>query len=327
MRRLWIGIGLVVMLVGAMWMPVAAQGDFTPEEQAALDDVRAAFENWLALETYSATLDQTVTQDIAIDIMGQAMTLVQTIEAKGETQVEAVPGSAVPNQMMALTETITQDMKSMGESQVQEIGPVEVGVITVDDHIYMRMTMPDEMSGFLPVGWQDVTGDASAFGMQSFDMQQMFQLSASTLNSDYLDTVLSSTLAVELLGEDTLDGVPVNRYRLALDVSSAVEALGGLGNMEQAFGDGLGIDMEAMLEQIYDPENSSFAFELAIGVDDQMVYEYTVHMVTDIVLTEDMITDMALAGSEMTINQDLVSTLLVYGFNEPVTIEAPELGE
>jgi hypothetical protein len=84
--------------------------------------------------------------------------------------------------------------------------------------------------------------------------------------------------------------------------------------------------MEALLDQMYDPANSSFVLKLAIGVEDQMIHEVTTRMIMNLVLTSDML-DASLGVDEMTIVQDLISIIVLFDFDEPVMIEAPTLGE
>jgi hypothetical protein len=67
MRRLVI-IGLfIAALAGAALAPAAAQDGFTPEQQAALDEMRAAFTQFATLDTYTA--------DVRRGSVGMAMTI------------------------------------------------------------------------------------------------------------------------------------------------------------------------------------------------------------------------------------------------------------
>ncbi len=61
MRRSTVIILLLIMALA--WMtPVRAQEGFTPEEQAALDAVRAALESLAGADTYTADITQKVVQ-------------------------------------------------------------------------------------------------------------------------------------------------------------------------------------------------------------------------------------------------------------------------
>lgn len=327
MRRIALLIGIVISLAAGALIPAAAQDDLSEEEQAMLEEVRTACTNWLALESYGAAFEQNVQQDIDMVYQGQSIKLLQTVEATGDMQTEMLAAEGVFNQSLSMVQTITQDMQGGGLNNQQTIGPITTEVIIVDGRSYMRMEAAGEIGAYFPVGWQDITEDASVFGMQEFDMNQLFQLSAATMNQEYFDTVLESTMTIEMLGEETLEGVPVKRYQLVLDISSALEAVGGAASLEQAFSQNLGIDVALMLDQIYDPERTSYAFEVAVGVEDQMVHEFVTRMLTDLDMGPELFTDSTLAGATVAMIQDVVMTLHVYEFNEPVTIEAPELGQ
>jgi hypothetical protein len=234
----------------------------------------------------------------------------------------------VPDQQMSATQTIVQEMTGMGAPQTTELGPMLIEVIALDGRFYLRYDVSGELAGLFPEGWYDVTEDASVFGMEgAFNIQQAFQLSAASFTESYFDAMENGIQEVEVLGEDTIDGVAVQRYRLVLNVEAAIEALGGIEGMSAMFGSDLGVDVDAMLEQIYDPENTDFMLEVAIGVEDGLIYEYSTEMVLDIVLGAGTFTDPMLAESEMTLKQTATSTLTVYDFDEPVEIVAPELSE
>ncbi|MBN1201763.1 MAG: hypothetical protein JXJ20_07910 [Anaerolineae bacterium] len=324
-RCLIVGIVLVA-LCGAALAPVAAQDGLSVEEQAALDEVRATFEDFLALDTYSADLEQVITQNISASFEGEDVALEQVVTGEGEIQIDLTGEGEYDNLYMTLEQTIEQMLVGAGQEEAATIGPIMIEMIIVADRVYVQMS-GEELAGMVPEGWVDVTEDASAYpGMEAFNFEQMLAM-GSGLEADQLDALLSSVTGVELLGEDMLGDVAVNRYRLTMDPAQVLEKL-GVEELSAMFeSNALPFDVTALVEMIYTDEDTEYAFEVAIGVDDGVLYEHVQSMSTDIVLDSTVFTDPSLAGMEMIMAQETMQHFLFHSFNEPVTVTAPEVVE
>ncbi|MBN1967259.1 MAG: hypothetical protein JW910_21580 [Anaerolineae bacterium] len=327
-RKLWVFSAVVLALAIGVFVPAAAQGDFTPEQQAALDDVRAAFLNFVGLNSYTADVIQDTDQDMTISMMGQSLRMVQTISADGTVLLARVEGAEYPNQSTTLNQTISQELTGMGQEQTTDLGPMVFDMIIADDRVYMQVGLPPEMAGYAPEGWQDVTDGAEIFpGMGAYDINQMLDLGGSALEAEFVNTLLDAATDIEVLPEGAAFDVPTTRYRLTLDTRQAFESL-GLADLSAMFNaEEMPFDIPAMIELIYTDEDTRYVLELVVGVDDQMLYEYTQIMHLDILIGADMMTDPTLAGAEMTLAQQVTTTLRPVGFDEPVTITAPELAQ
>jgi hypothetical protein len=330
MRRYLFTILLAALVMLGGLAPAGAQdgdgngdGDTPPE----LAEVSAALESFLALESYAASLSQQVDQTMTLAYLDQTATMTQTINTEGTTSLQKVAANTYPNQQSILNQTIEQDMSGMGVADQTTIA-MTIEMIVVDDEIYMKLEVPDDMQGFVPEGWQDVTGGASAFpGMEMFDIDQLLAYGSVTMSDAYLDALVGSVDEVENLGEDTLGDTTVTRYRMTVAPAVAFNA-GGVFDVQDMFRQSaMPFDIPALIDSIVQDEDTTFSLEVAIGVDDQMLYEITTGMTLDIAIGDELITDPALEGAEMTLAQTVSQTQVLSGFDEPVAITAPDVAE
>jgi hypothetical protein len=328
MRR-GIGIGgLAVIVLALGLMPVAAQGGFTPDDQAALDDVQAAFEGLLAAETYTADLTQNLTQDIGVSFQGQQLALAQQVESSGTVQFQQAPANTFANRTLSLDQTVTQTLSGAGlDSEQLVIGPMTFEFIVFDDELYMRMDVPLDMQGLVPEGWQVVTEGAEVFpGMGMYNMEQVTQMGGN-FDPEYLRALIAGVTAVELLEPETVEGQALNRYQLTLDPVQTLEALGAA-NLENMFNTGaVPFDVPALIDLIYNDEDTRHTIEVAIGADDGALHSYAESVWLDVEIAAEMLDDPSLAGAEMTLTQTMVQTLTLTGVDVPVEIAAPDLDE
>ncbi|NDJ75456.1 MAG: hypothetical protein GYB65_04280 [Chloroflexi bacterium] len=327
MRRqvLWTGMLLLILLAGAL-APVSAQdGDgLSDVELAMLEEVRAALDGYLASETYTATLTQTLNQTMTINFQGQTITLTQAVIGTGGTQFQRAPENVYDNQQTVITQVIEQTLTGLGQNNTGSTS-LEVELRVVDDAIYMRMTDPTDQLGVLPEGWQNITQDASAFpGLDLINVDEMMGFSTAMSRNTDSGAILAAVTAVDDLGEDTAGNVPVQRYRLTLSVAEAVDAL-GMDNIENMFSAAdMPFDVEGLLAAMYDGENTSFNIDVAISTQDQTLVEFTQLMVTDMEIGPELILDPALAGATMTLVQDYEVTYTI-DYAAPVEILVPDL--
>ncbi|MBN1681165.1 MAG: hypothetical protein JW966_12840 [Anaerolineae bacterium] len=330
MRQVIAVLGLVIVVIGVVVarVPAHAQDDFTPEQQAALDDVRAAYANFLALDTYQADYYQIAVQDISMTYQEQSVDIDQVIESNGDMQIALSAGGAFPDQSFVIQQTISQTISGASTDESLEEINQDVYMITVDDRIFYKIESSGDQAALMPQGWQEITADSSMFpGMGIYNINQIMQLSGNALDLGYMEALLETPNDVELLGPDTIDGQAVNRYRLDVSISATVDYL-GMDNLVAMFdGSELGIDMEALLAMIYDDENTLFQLEVAISAGDQMLVEVTSHTVLDVSLDIGALSDVMPEGTVMNLIQDSITTLTLRDFNEPVDIAPPPLGE
>ncbi|HEX3049316.1 MAG TPA: hypothetical protein VHP83_01575 [Aggregatilineaceae bacterium] len=325
-RRYLALIVTVLLLAQPLALAHGQDGGWTPEEQAALDDVAAAFANFMALDSYTANVAQDVEQYMEIPMMGSdSITTTTTIDTAGTIEAGQ---PAIDNQHLVMTEKITQESGGTGASAPMVVGPIDLEMIVVNDRIYLKMALPEELSGYYPEDWQDITEGADMYpGMEMFDFKAMLELSGN-FGEDYVNNLMNATTGIEILGQSDLDGRTVNRYRLTLDIQKALETIGA-SSLESMFNntDQMPFDVGLFIDLIYGSENTTYTIELAVGADDQLLYSFVQTMYFDVVLTSDVITDPRLAGYTINFNQNYMQSIKLQTMNEPVNITAPPLAE
>jgi hypothetical protein len=313
MRRL-LGVGLLAVMVLAV--PASAQDD-----QQTLDTVRAALDQFLALATYSASVEQISEQNMFMSAAGKVQRTTQQRHAQGELIVEKTPADHLANRHLTVSRDITTTNGAAGQTQPYQDA---FEVIVADDHVYVNLDVPPELRDMVPAGWTDITGGAPGFpGLEVvFDAES--QLNWGTVIAPE-DLDASSVRHVEIPPAITVEGRTVNRYRLTLDPSLAQEALSrrALAGM---FLPGMAFDVPGYLDLIGTDPNSVFTVDVAVFADDGSLYEYTAHLTSDITLPADLITTpLPTSNAEIRITQDFMRTLRPTDLNMPVSITAPEV--
>lgn len=305
--------------------PAHAQDGFGPEEQAALDDIRAALDEFVVAGTYTAEIEQKMDQDLLMTYLGRDVVIKQTVASIGTLQFENTPDNEYDNRHLFLTQTVSSNIQGLGADQQQTVGPIQTQMVVVDDQIFLKMDVPPELQAAIPSGWYDVTEGAEAFpGMAMFDMQGMLKL-GNVFGPTYLNDLFEAVLTVEILEPDTVDGRTVNTYRLTLDPPKALQGIGAA-NMEGMFNaEQSPFDVAGFIELLFTDEDTRYIVEFSIFADDQTLHNYTERMSTDVLIPSSLITDPSLEGAEMTIVQDVVQTLQPHDYGVPVSIQAPEL--
>jgi hypothetical protein len=327
MRPKVILIGLLVMaLSGGVLAPARAQETFTPQQQAALDDIRAAYEQLIALDSYSATLTMQLNQDLTMKYLGKALSITQKVEAKGTLLLEAAPGFQQPNQDFTLVETMSADQQGTGQEPYRGSSSFNLETIIASDRVYLRMEFPASMAGVFPQGWHDVTGGAKGYpGLEMIDFEGLLKL-GTPLSPEFMDTLFAAVREVDILAQEVVEGRTLDRYRLTLDPlivyqHGGLAALGGVFN-ENAIHP---IDATRLIELLYSDPNTRFIVEYAIDAGDHTLHEYTGTVSTDVDVSEALSSDVAPFGATVTLAQTVITTVQPYAFNEPVDIQVPEL--
>jgi hypothetical protein len=325
MRRSTVIILLLIMALA--WVaPVVAQEGFSPEEQTALDEVRAALESLTGANTYTADITQKTVQVISIDYSGQSLLMDQTMTTTGSLQYESMHDNQYDNQQVQMTQTVQSTMTG-AQNADQTIGPIDTQIIVVDDHIYLRVEPPEDLQAYYPRGWQDVTGGADAFpGMGMFNIDSIVSLGNIT-GPEYAEGVISAVRTVVVLEPETVGARTANHYRLGLDPRQALETVGAA-NVEQMFNaDQSPFDVPKFIELLFNDEDTRYNVDVLIFADDQTLYSVSAHMTIDLTIPPGLLTDPSLSGADMSFKQDVVQIVQISGTDVPVSIQAPELGQ
>lgn len=327
MRRIFV-IGLIFALLSVAGVPTLshAQDSFTPDEQAALNDVATALKHFTHLDTYQLTGEQEFEQVIhAYQGDDIAMIITQQITTENAMELERQPANEFHNARMDMTQWIEINTTIFGQKpETQIIGPVNTNIIAVDDQLFIRMSGPPEIAVALPRGWIDITdGTAGYPGLDMFDFSAVLKLSL-LADVQYAETILAAVTDITILDPVTMDGKNLNHYLVSFDNSLAIEELGveSLSDMFATSPDM--IDIDAFIDILLNSENTLYTIDYFIEAQTGVLYSYEQVIQTDLDVTEAM-PMIAAQGLTMTMQQDIHQTFYLFGFNEPVTITAPDL--
>jgi hypothetical protein len=325
MRRVTVIILLSIMAL-AWSTPAYAQEGFSPVEQAALDEAQATLEAFTGANTYTADVSQKVVQTIQIAYAGQSILMDQTMASTGSLQFENMPDNQYDNQQVAMTQTIQSTM-SGAQNADQTIGPIETQIIVVDDHIYLRIEGSPDIQTYYPHGWQDVTEGADAFpGMSMVNIDSMVNL-GNIAGPDYTADLLKAVQTVVILEPKVIGERVANHYRLGLDPRQALETVGAA-NLEQLFNaDQSPFDVAGFIDLLFKDPDTRYDVDFLIFADDQSLHSIAVHMTTDVDIPSSLMTEPSLRGTDMSFKQDVVQIVEISGFEIPVDIQAPEIGQ
>lgn len=332
MRRSLFVVGLLVLTLVAGLLPVHAQDGLTPEEQEALDSIRVALESFYAASSYTATTSQVANQVMGVTFMGQTLTLTQDMTGDGTIEAQKAPDSALDNRHSLQNQSITQVLSGMGQNTSSTIDMV-VELIIVDDRIYLKLDLPDELAGAAPEDWQDVTDGSDMFpGTDILNLDQIAGFGRD-FDAAFLQELFAAVTQVELLGEairqvdqsdGTLDSVAVNQFRLTLDPAMALETIGADSLAGMLNADEMPFDVPALINLLYTDEDSSYVVEVELTADGTLAL-YREIVGTSIDIGPELIVDPSLKGAEMTLQQTITQEFKPAAINEPVEITAPEL--
>ncbi len=327
MRRIFV-IGLVFALLSVTGVPTLshAQDSFTPDEQAALNDVATALKHFTHLDTYQLTGEQEFEQVIrAYQGDDLAMTITQQITTENTMQLERQPANEFHNARMDMTQSIEMSTAIPGQkTDNQLIAPVNTNIIAVDDQLFIRMSGPPEIAAALPRGWIDITdGTAGYPALEMFDFNAVLKLSL-LADVQYAETILAAVTDITILDPVTIDGKDLNHYLVAFDNSLTIEELGveSLSDMFAASPDM--IDIDAFIDILLNSQDTRYTIDYFIEAQTGVLYSYEQIIQTDLDVTEAM-PQIAAQGLTMTMQQNIHQTFYLSGFNEPVTITAPDL--
>lgn len=327
-RTLLIIVALLLALTALPAPMLLAQDGLDAEARAALDTARRAIDGFFALDTFTIEHTQTLDQQIGIRLGAESVTLEQRIEQRGTTVTERQPDNRFDNATSVLNQVITQTLAGSGQKQALTLAQ-QIDMILLDGRAYLQVTSDDPaLTGFFPQGWRDVTNGAAEFpGMELYDLDQLLQFSNSTFSAEVFTVLLDAVTGVETLAPETLDGVTLTRTRLALDPAATFTGASASA-LRAIFNTGaLPLDVNGLLDLIFTDEDTRYEITLLLGADDAVLYGYDVFLSMDVAIPASLLTDPTLAGAEMSLAQQSVSTLRFTNQSEPVTISAPELEE
>jgi hypothetical protein len=291
---------MCILLVASMG--VSAQGLSTGEVEAVAD-VATAFEAFQTLDSYVATVDQVVAQNMTMGTGAAAQNIVNDITQTGE--IKAVRTETGYN----IEGTLEQNVVSgMGQNI-----SMTLGLIIVDDVLYARV---DDISEFLatmaPEGWVNVNEDGASYpllaGINPASLSQLYTL--------LYPMDEESVLSIVKAEADEIDGQAMRVFDIEYDTNVLVTS----GYMEivaeSLAASAPGVDVEELATQML--ESATLNMRVWIGEDDGYLHRMENELYFN--------TELAIQGMTIPMEQTATSTVTFSGFDEPLEIVAPEIG-
>jgi hypothetical protein len=305
---------LLVALVAALVfvaLPALAQTAFTADEQALIDYVQGAFDNFLTLDSFTSTSTNNIVQhiDMAMQDMelGIDQTIAQTVSGQAQRESSGELSMSAQVDQTILQETPGQPTQNLSQT---------IDMVVAEGDFFMRFSnvTPATMASFFPSGWVNLSENRTAFAGAEMINPDQFTSMFSAQFQYPLDEV--TVERIKELPAESMNGVNTRVVRLVFNGP----ALFNSGEMDQylsAFNTGqLGVDMDQLRQSM----GQSAALEMTawIGVDDNLVYRVD----TVMSLAGDM--GAVIAGIDsMYMEQQATISATYADFNEPVTIEPP----
>ncbi|MBL8165635.1 MAG: hypothetical protein JNJ61_26865 [Anaerolineae bacterium] len=304
MKRIAVFVFVGLLLVGAL--SVGAQG-LSDGEKEAVADVGAAFEAFLELETYTSVIEQTITQNITMEMGQQTVKLSNIISQSGTSVIQNLEDGF--NMEGKLEQLVSQDMGA----GAQDMGWT-LDLVIVDGVLYGRV---DNATGLFatiaPEGWVNVNEDGAASPIFASINAQMLQQTYGLSYPMNEETVTSITK----LDTEELDGQVMRVFDVDYDINVLLESGlfdATLGSMNAQPGM-TQQDMRDLVTQMM--EGADFQLKVWIGQDDGLVHRFESTLLVDSTVT--------IQGMTLPLVMDVVSSVSFSGFNEPVEITAPEM--
>lgn len=291
---------VVVLMVMVNVMPAAAQEDaLTEEELALIEYLAGVYETFFTLKTVQATTVQNIDQDVTAG----TVTINQVIHQEMQTQIIYDE----EGNLSALYSKNEQSLSQEVAGQPAVTVDTDSEMIMVDGQLYMRLTTPQPG---LPTGWFDpATLPGNIYNYDA--MMEMAGRNSLALYPISPDTVV----AIRELEPETVDGVEMRVFELEFATEIILEQSG----LEAMFNADAGFDVEDMVAKMGD--DASYIQKIWIGAKDNMLYRAEFTLQTSM-------QDIEVTGAgAMDLVQDITGSVEYYGFNEPLKIEAPTMGE
>lgn len=304
MKRIAVFVMLGLLLVGVF--SVGAQG-LSEGEMAALADVSAAFEAFLELESYTSAMEQTITQDMSLNMGGRTLQFSNTISQTGTSVIQNTEDGF--NMSGKLEQLITQNMGA----GAQEMGWT-LDLIVVDGVLYGRVDNAKGMFATMaPEGWINVNedgADSPIFAGISIEVIQQTYGLTYPLNEE---TVISITK----LEDEELNGRVMRVFDISYNIDALLES-GMFAAALGAMGEQPGMTQEELTDLINQMlSGAEFQLKVWVGQNDGLLHRF------DSLLKVD--STISFQGMKMPLVMEVVSAVTFSDFNAPVEIAAPEI--
>ncbi|MBN8593896.1 MAG: hypothetical protein J0M33_19220 [Anaerolineae bacterium] len=320
MRKVMVILGLMGILLLTLSMPVTAQSGFSSEEQALIDDLQMALDQFALESSYSIRGVINLVQSINIESTALSGTLDQTIDQKMSGEYVRVS----EDEVLASLE-IDQSISQTFPGQPMPILVEQTLEMIIDGDLFMRFSnLSADLAGMFPEDWVNLSEDPNAFpGAEVIRAEQFTALIGQAQITYPLDEMtITSIEAVseipEELAQDAVRGI-----RIEYDIQAVYEQ-GGLDAVLSTLSldtitSQFGMDFESFLENYV--SNADMTITYFLDEDNARIVGAETILMGQIPLD-----NIDLGGTSADLDIDQTQTILIQysNFGENFDIQAPQ---
>jgi hypothetical protein len=307
MKRAVLLIAVLALLAAAL--PVFAQTSLTSQQQESVQTVSDAVTAIGELDSYTMYSKQIINQQMEMGVGQQTMNIVNDITQTIDFQV--VKTADGYNASGALEQSTVTDLGTGGTETV-----LTFEMVLLDGDTYVRVSGDaGPLAAMFPEGWSNLSDPAAAANplLSALNVESMVGLgSQSFLTED------SAVLGIEELDSAEIDGQTMRVFDINYD-TTALAASGVFDAMSSSLGSLAGPqggDPQEMIQDMF--EDAEITYTAYVGADDGLLHQLDNTMAIDATLS--------FQGMTLPLVMTIDSTTVFSDFNEPVEIEAPEVG-
>ena len=320
MRKVMVILGLMGILLLTLSMPVTAQSGFSSEEQALIDDLQMALDQFALESSYSIRGVINLVQSINIESTALGGRLDQTIDQKMSGEYVRVS----EDEVLASLE-IDQSISQTFPGQPTPILVEQTLEMIIDGDLFMRFSnLSADLAGMFPEDWVNLSEDPNAFpGAEVIRAEQFTALIGQAQITYPLDEMtITSIEAVseipEELAQDAVRGI-----RIEYDIQAVYEQ-GGLDAVLSTLSldtitSQFGMDFESFLENYV--SNADMTITYFLDEDNARIIGAETILMGQIPLD-----NIDLGGTSADLDIDQTQTILIQysNFGENFDIQAPQ---
>lgn len=320
MRKVMVILGLMGILLLTLSMPVTAQSGFSSEEQALIDDLQMALDQFALESSYSIRGVINLVQSINIESTALSGTLDQTIDQKMSGEYVRVS----EDEVLASLE-IDQSISQTFPGQPMPILVEQTLEMIIDGDLFMRFSnLSADLAGMFPEDWVNLSEDPNAFpGAEVIRAEQFTALIGQAQITYPLDEMtITSIEAVseipEELAQDAVRGI-----RIEYDIQAVYEQ-GGLDAVLSTLSldtitSQFGMDFESFLENYV--SNADMTITYFLDEDNARIVGAETILMGQIPLD-----NIDLGGTSADLDIDQTQTILIQysNFGQNFDIQAPQ---
>lgn len=308
-RKIFV-VALISLLALATFPAFAQDGDgLSAEQQALLETVATAQQNFLNVNSYRMFGTQTTTQDIVSGVGIRAVEINQMLEQT--LNAEAVRSENGYNSFQTLNQVITQDITGQGSPSEFFM---DMEFVIVDGEFYLRFTrvprdIEAEVQAVFPEDWITLEDASDLAGLDALNLETLTETATSAVPT--YEWNADNVLDIEEIDAEPVGDVEVRAFSLTINTQTALaDSVQAMLNLE-------GIDADTIGQML---DSAVVNVTVYVGVEDSLIYR------VDSQISLDFAAEAGTLGPDaITLDQTTESSFNFSDFNEDITITTPDL--